>query len=93
METKKIESLIDEMVEKANEKANYEFYGIEVAELADDVEKAYQECISLGVPKNIMDAIYESADYCDMEDGGVSRKYLTERIATLKVEALKTASA
>lgn len=91
METKKIESLIDELVEKANEKANYEFYGIEAAELADDVEKAYQECISLGVPKDIMDAIYESADYCDMEDGGASQQYYAERIATLKKEAIKAA--
>ena len=87
----KIESLIDELVEKTNEKAEYEYYGIEAAELADDVEKAYQECISLGVPKDIMDAIYESADYCYMEDGGASRQYYAEKIASLKKEAIKAA--
>ena len=93
MEKKKIESLIDELVKKESEKAECEFYCVEDAELSDDVERIYQECISLGVPKNIMDDILDVADYTDMEDGGVSRKYLAERIATLKAEALKTASA
>ena len=87
----KVESLIDELVEKTETKAGYEFYGIEAAELADDVERIYQECISLGVPKNIMDAIYAAADYCDMEDGGASLEHYAEKIASLKKEAIKAA--
>lgn len=91
MEKKNLENILDEFVKDVGYKADYDFYGIEDRELSDNVEKAYQECLSRGVPKNIMDDILDAADYTDMEDGGVSRKYLAERIATLKAEALKFA--
>ena len=91
MEKKNLENILDEFVKDVGYMADYDFYGIEDRELSDNVEKAYQECLSRGVPKNIMDDILDAADYTDMEDGGVSRKYLAERIATLKAEALKFA--
>ena len=93
MEKKSLENILDEFIKDVEEKADYDFFRVEYRELFDNVEKTYQECLSRGVPKNIMDDILDAADYTDMEDGGVNRKYLAERIATLKAEALKTASA